>query len=91
MRTYNELFKVRGVAVVVWSQLLARFAFGMQTITFAIHLEHIYHNYTVAGLAIGAATLGCRSNSKSCHCVVVVDVLKVDSKSDGLHAESESG
>ncbi len=58
MRTYIELFKVRGVAVVVWSQLLARFAFGMQTITFAIHLEHIYHNYTVAGLAIGAATLG---------------------------------
>ena len=58
MRTYIELFKVQGVAVVVWSQLLARFAFGMQTITFAIHLEHIYHNYTVAGLAIGAATLG---------------------------------
>jgi len=58
MRTYIELFKVRGVAVVVWSQLLARFAFGMQTITFAIHLEHIYNNYTVAGLAIGAATLG---------------------------------
>lgn len=58
MRTYIQLFRVPGVAAVVWSQLLARFAFGMQTITFAIHLHNKFHNYTVAGLAIGAATLG---------------------------------
>jgi MFS family permease len=30
----------------------------MQTITFAIHLQNKYQNYTVAGLAIGASTLG---------------------------------
>ena len=58
MRTYLELFKTKGVAVVVWSQLLARFAMGMQTIALAIHLQHIFHNYTVAGLAIAASTIG---------------------------------
>lgn len=58
MRTYIELFRVHGVAAVVWSQLLARFAFGMQTLTFAILLQNKFDNYTVAGLAIGAATLG---------------------------------
>ena len=58
MRTYAELFKTPGVAVVLFAQLLARFSFGMQTITFAIHLEHVYGNYTVAGLAIAASTVG---------------------------------
>jgi MFS family permease len=58
VRTYIDLFRTHGVAAVVWSQLLARFAFGMQTITFAIHLQNKYQNYTVAGLAIGASTLG---------------------------------
>jgi MFS family permease len=58
MRTYAELFKNPGVATVLLAQLLARFPFGMQTITFAIHLEHIFGNYTVAGLAIAASTVG---------------------------------
>ena len=58
MRTYIDLFRTHGVAAVVFSQLLARFAFGMQTITFAIHLQNKYQNYTVAGLAIGASTVG---------------------------------
>jgi MFS family permease len=58
MRTYIELFRVQGVSAVLWSQLLARFAFGMQTLTFAILLQNKFDNYTVAGLAIGAATLG---------------------------------
>lgn len=57
MRTYAELFKTPGVAVVLFAQLLARFPFGMQTIAFAIHLEHVFGNYTVAGLAIAAATV----------------------------------
>jgi len=57
MRTYADLFKTPGVAVVLFAQLLARFPFGMQTITFAIHLEHVYGNYTVAGLSIAAATV----------------------------------
>ena len=58
MRTYAELFKTPGVALVLFAQLLARFPFGMQTIAFAIHLEHVFGNYTVAGLAIAASTVG---------------------------------
>ncbi len=58
MRTYIDLFKRPGVAQVVWSQLLARFAMGMQTITFTIHLQQVFHNYTVPGLAIAASTVG---------------------------------
>ena len=58
MRLYLELFRKPGVSSVIWSQLLARFAMGMQTITFAIHLQQKFHNYSVAGLAIAASTVG---------------------------------
>jgi len=58
VRTYIDLFKRPGVAQVVWSQLLARFAMGMQTITFTIFLQQVFHNYTVPGLAIAASTVG---------------------------------
>ena len=63
MRTYADLFKTPGVAAVLFAQLLARFPFGMQTITFAIHLEHVFGNYTVAGLAIAAATVSASVSS----------------------------
>lgn len=58
MRIYRELLSRDGVNQVLWSQLLARFAFGMQTITIIIHLERTFDNYSVAGLAIGASTVG---------------------------------
>lgn len=58
MRIYKELLSRQGVNQVLWSQLLARFAFGMQTITIIIHLERTFDNYSVAGLAIGASTVG---------------------------------
>ena len=58
MRLYLELFKKPGVSSVIWSQLLARFAMGMQTITFAIHLQRTFNNYSIAGLAIAASTVG---------------------------------
>lgn len=58
MRIYRELLSRPGVNQVLWSQLLARFAFGMQTITIIIHLERTFDNYSVAGLAIGASTVG---------------------------------
>lgn len=58
MRLYLELFKKPGVSSVIWSQLLARFAMGMQTITFAIHLQRTFNQYTIAGLAIAASTVG---------------------------------
>jgi len=58
MRIYRDLFRRPGVSQVLWSQLLARFAFGMQTITIIIHLQRTFDNYSVAGLAIGASTVG---------------------------------
>ena len=58
MRIYRELLSRPGVNQVLWSQLLARFAFGMQTITIIIHLQRTFDNYSVAGFAIGASTLG---------------------------------
>ena len=77
MRTYAELFKTPGVAAVLFAQLLARFPFGMQTIAFAIHLEHIYGNYTVAGLAIAASTVGAAFSAPVLGRLVAVYGIKV--------------
>ena len=77
MRTYAELFKTPGVAAVLFAQLLARFPFGMQTIAFAIHLEHIYGNYTVAGLAIAASTVGAAFSAPILGRLVAVYGIKV--------------
>ena len=77
MRTYAELFKTPGVAIVLFAQLLARFPFGMQTITFAIHLEHVFGNYTVAGLAIAASTVGAAISAPLLGRLVAVYGIKV--------------
>lgn len=77
MRTYAELFKTPGVAAVLFAQLLARFPFGMQTIAFAIHLEHVFGNYTVAGLAIAAATVGAALSAPILGRLVAVYGIKV--------------
>jgi MFS family permease len=77
MRTYAELFKTPGVAVVLFAQLLARFPFGMQTITFAIHLEEVFGNYTVAGLAIAASTVGAAFSAPILGRLVAVYGIKV--------------
>ena len=58
MRTYIDLFKTPGIAAVVWSQLLARFALGMNTIALAVHLFQTFDNYTIAGVGIAAGTVG---------------------------------
>jgi MFS family permease len=76
MRTYAELFKTPGVAVVLFAQLLARFPFGMQTIVFAIHLEHVFGNYTVAGLAIAASTVSAAVSSPILGRLVAVHGIK---------------
>ena len=77
MRTYAELFKTPGVALVLFAQLLARFPFGMQTITFAVHLEHVFGNYTVAGLAIAASTVGAAISAPILGRLVAVYGIKV--------------
>ena len=40
------------------SQLLARFAFGMMSLGFVIFISRNYGSYTLAGLALGAETVG---------------------------------
>lgn len=40
------------------TQLLARFAFGMMSLAIVLHIESIYGNYTIAGIALGAETIG---------------------------------
>jgi MFS family permease len=42
----------------MFSQLLARFPYGMISIAFVIQIQHSYHSYALAGLVIGAETVG---------------------------------
>jgi MFS family permease len=58
VKTYLEILRVPGVARVVASQLLARFPFGMLTIAYLVFVEQNYHSYAIAGLALGASSLG---------------------------------
>jgi MFS family permease len=58
MVSYSALLKVPGVARVVASQLVARFPFGMMSLAFVMHIEHVHNSYAIAGFALGAETLG---------------------------------
>ena len=58
MGTYRELMQTPGFARVISSQLLARFPFGMMTLGFVMHIEHMHNSYAVAGIALGAETIG---------------------------------
>jgi MFS family permease len=40
------------------SQLFARFPFGMLSLAFVIHIQHITGSYAIAGIALGAETIG---------------------------------
>lgn len=56
--TYRELFRSPGFIRVIATQLLARFPFGMISLALVMHIQHIYGNYTIAGIALGAETVG---------------------------------
>jgi MFS family permease len=58
MSSYGSLFRAPGFLRVVSSQLYARFPFGMMTLAFVLHIEHVHNSYAVAGLALGADTIG---------------------------------
>lgn len=58
MSSYGSLFRAPGFLRVIVSQLYARFPFGMMTLAFVMHIEHVHHSYAVAGLALGADTIG---------------------------------
>ncbi len=56
--TYRELFRSPGFTRILTTQLLARFPFGMMSIALVMHIQHLYGNYTTAGVALGAETVG---------------------------------
>lgn len=58
MKSYWQLLRHKGVARVLFSQLLARFPYGMISIAFVIQIQHSYHSYALAGLVLGAETVG---------------------------------
>lgn len=47
-----------GVGRVVLSQLTARFPFGMVSLAFLIHIEHVFNSYASAGAVLGCLALG---------------------------------
>jgi len=58
MSSYGALFRAPGFLRVITSQLYARFPFGMMTLAFVMHIQFVHHSYAVAGLALGADTIG---------------------------------
>lgn len=58
MGTYSALFRAPGVVRVVLSQLIARFPFGMMSLAFVMHIEHVHNSYAIAGIALAAETIG---------------------------------
>lgn len=58
MGTYIDLLRQPGVARVMGSQLLARSAYGMVSLGFIMFFVEKYNSYAIAGLALGAQTIG---------------------------------
>ncbi len=58
MKNYRDLLSHKGVVRVMSSQLLARFAFGMMSIGFVMHIQDTQGSYAIAGIALGAETVG---------------------------------
>lgn len=58
MNNYRDLLSHKGVVRVMSSQLLARFAFGMMSIGFVMHIQATQGSYAIAGIALGAETVG---------------------------------
>jgi MFS family permease len=56
--TYSSLLKTPGVARIIAAQLTARFPFGMLSLAFLLHIERVHHSYAVAGLVLGAMSIG---------------------------------
>lgn len=58
MPSYSSVLSRPGVARVMGTQLLARFAFGMMSLAIVLHVQQMYRSYTIAGIALGAETVG---------------------------------
>jgi MFS family permease len=55
---YSNLLKTPGVARIIAAQLTARFPFGMLSLAFLLHVEHITHSYGAAGIVLAATSVG---------------------------------
>ncbi|MEV8212469.1 MFS transporter [Leifsonia sp. NPDC077715] len=58
MSSYSSLLKTPGVARIIAAQLTARFPFGMLSLAFLLHIEHVHDSYGAAGLVLGAMSIG---------------------------------
>ena len=58
MPSYSAVLSRPGVARIMGTQLLARFAFGMMSLAIVLHVQKMYNSYTIAGIALGAETIG---------------------------------
>jgi MFS family permease len=58
MKNYLSVLRNQGVVRVMASQLLARFPFGMMSLAFVIHISRTTGSYAIAGIALGAETIG---------------------------------
>ena len=58
MSSYLSLLKTPGVARIIGAQLTARFPFGMLSLAFLIHIEHVHHSYGAAGLVLATTSVG---------------------------------
>lgn len=54
----RALVATPGVMRMVLTQLFARFPFGMLSIAFIIHIQAVTGSYAIAGIALGAETIG---------------------------------
>nr|WP_280870530.1 MULTISPECIES: MFS transporter [unclassified Frigoribacterium] len=50
--------KTPGVGRIIAAQLTARFPFGMLSLAFLLHVEHVHHSYAAAGLVLAATSIG---------------------------------
>lgn len=58
MSIYGDLGKNPGVFRVLFSQLMARFPFGMLSIILLLHIQLAYGDYTSAGLVLATQSVG---------------------------------
>lgn len=58
MSAYGSLLKTPGVGRVIDAQLTARFPFGMLSLAYLLHVEHIFHSYGAAGLVLATTSVG---------------------------------
>ena len=58
MGSYTAVLKRPGVVRILLSQLAARWAFGMMSLAFVLHVQKVTGSYAIAGITLGAETLG---------------------------------